>query len=91
MITQKDIEKLKETFATKNDLSNTTKELLQFMVKIKDEIKTEVKSDLRNEILLFKDAILFEIKSLREEVVMIGGVRDMVEDHEIRLVKLESK
>lgn len=77
-------------YATKEDLSNTTKELLNFMKDKKDEIKTEITSDLKNEILLFKDAILFEIKSLREEVVMIGGMRDMVENHEIRLAKLES-
>ncbi len=87
---KKELKKELARYATKEDLSITIRELLRFMTEIKNEIKTEITSDLKNEIVLFKDAILFEIKSLREEVVMIGGMRDMVEDHKVRLARLAS-
>ena len=38
---------------------------------------------------MFKDEILHEIIALRDDFTMISGHRDMLEDHEIRIGKLE--
>lgn len=46
---------------------------------------------LENTLIEFKDAILGEIKSLREDIAIVTGYRDMIEDHETRIEKLEQK
>lgn len=48
-----------------------------------------LKNELKEEIILFKDAILGEIKNLREEVTIVTGYKDQIEDHETRIEKLE--
>ena len=50
----------------------------------KDEFK-----DLKNDIVTFKDEILHEIIKLRDDITVIIGYRDMIEDHEQRIIKLE--
>jgi len=45
----------------------------------KDEFK-----DLKNDIVTFKDEILHEIIKLRDDITVIIGYRDMIEDHEQR-------
>ncbi|MBI4974180.1 hypothetical protein HZC27_06245 [Candidatus Roizmanbacteria bacterium] len=67
MITNADVKKLKDVFATK------------------DEMK-----ELRNDVIGFKDAILHEITKLREDITVVIGYRDMIEDHENRIGKIES-
>ena len=54
----------------------------------KEEFK-EVVNGLKNDIVGFKDAILNEIIKLREDITVIVGYRDMMEDHEQRINKLE--
>ncbi len=75
MITDKDITKLKKIFATKEELSFLT---------------TEV-SGIKNEMINFKDALLYEIQKLRDDIAVVIGYRNIIEDHEVRIDKLESK
>ena len=79
MITDADIEKLKKVFATKEDLKEfiTKEDLKQFVTK--------------NDIILFKDQILYKIQKLRDDVAIVIGYRDMIEDHETRIGNLELK
>ena len=77
MLTKNDIKLLKEVFATKEDL-NAVKDGLK---------KYATKEDLVN----FKDAILHEIVAMRQELAIIIGYRDQIEDNEVRLEKLEKK
>lgn len=56
----------------------------------KDEMK-ELRGELKNDILNFKDAILHEIIKLREDIAITMGYRDMIEDHENRLGVIETK
>lgn len=44
---------------------------------------------LRDDIATFKDEIIGEIKSLREEVTIVTGYKDQIEHHEARITKLE--
>ncbi|MDO8609807.1 MAG: hypothetical protein Q7R95_04615 [bacterium] len=74
MITQKDIEKLKTIFATK--------------LEMKVEINS-LRKELKNDILEFKDAILHEILNLRDDIAITLGHRNMLEDHENRILNLE--
>jgi len=72
MLTNSDINKLKETFATKDELQMA-------------------KNDLKNDLVNFKDAILHEILAMRDELSIVLGYREQIEDHEHRLEKLEKK
>lgn len=72
MITNTDVKKLKEVFATKEEVK---------------DVKTELKADILN----FRDQILHEIIKLREDLTIVIGYRDMIEDHENRIGRLEVK
>ena len=72
MLTNSDINKLKETFATKDELQMA-------------------KNDLKNDLVNFKDAILHEILAMRDELSIVLGYREQIENHEHRLEKLEKK
>lgn len=74
MLTNKDINILKEIFVTKEDLRNELN-------------KYATKDDLIN----FKDAILSEILAMRDELRVVIGYRDQIEDHEVRIEKIETK
>lgn len=52
----------------------------------KDEFK-----DLKNDIITFKDEILHEIIKLRDDITVVIGYRDMIEDHEQGIIKLEKE
>jgi hypothetical protein len=52
----------------------------------KDEFK-----DLKNDIVTFKDEVLHEIIKLRDDITVVIGYRDMIEDHEQRIIKLEKE
>ncbi len=43
----------------------------------------------KDEVVQFKDQILKEIKDLRDDVTVVVGYRDTIEDHEQRITKLE--
>lgn len=55
---------------------------------LKQEIQSSEKR-FENKVLEFKDAILKEIKDMRDEVAIVGGQRDMLEDHEQRIETIE--
>ena len=76
MITESDIRKIKDS------LSDTfaTKNELQM-----------AKNDLKNDLVNFKDALLHEILAMRDELSVVLGYREQIEDHEHRLEKLEKK
>ncbi len=65
---------------TKTDLENIRQ-------LIKEEVDFKIDA-LKEDIVLFKDEILHEIVNLRDDVTVLTGYRDMIEDHEIRIVKL---
>lgn len=47
------------------------------------------RKQLKDDILDFKSEILGEIQSLREDVMIVIGYKDQIEDHELRIQKLE--
>lgn len=58
----------------------------------RDVLKQEIQSSekrFENKVLEFKDAILKEIKDMRDEVAVVGGQRDMLEDHDQRIETIE--
>lgn len=69
---------------------STTKPLTEevFREVLKHEIQSSEKR-LENQVLEFKDAILHEITKMRDEVAIVGGQRDMLEDHDQRIETIE--
>jgi len=85
MITDADVTKLKKTFATKDDLK---------AMEARQDKKFATKDDLKmyatkNDMIDFKDEILHEIKSMREEVAIVTGYKDQIENHDYRIERLE--
>ena len=78
MLTKKDkadlVQEFSKIFATKEELAHVT---------------TELRRELKNDILQFKDDILFEIKAMREELAIVIGYRQTIENHEERISMLE--
>lgn len=70
---------------TRKDL---TDELKKFATK--DDLNNAIK-DLasKDDLITFKDAILHEIVKMRDEVAIVGGQRDMLEDHDQRIETIE--
>ena len=95
MLTKKDrqllIEDFKEVSVTKNEYSNTIAELIEYIHVVKDEVKTELKTELKTEILHSRDEIMNEIQNLRDDVAVVFSYRDMIENHDERIERLESK
>jgi len=98
MLTNLDIKKLKEIFLTKEDMQRfvtkdeyhrTTIDILDLIKAFRQELKSDIQ-DLKNDIVTFKDEILHEIVKLREDVAVVVGYRDMIENHEQRIGKLEN-
>ncbi len=83
MFTKKDIALLivamKEVFATKDDL-------IRFATK--DDLNT-LEKKFEEKVSVFKDAILKELKDMRDEVAIVGGQRDMLEDYDQRIETIE--
>ena len=81
--TKKDLEISLIPFSSRNELEATTVEIIKYI--------GEVKTELKNDILTFKDQILFEINKLRDDVTVTTGYRDMIQDHEARIETREAK
>lgn len=45
----------------------------------------------KHDLIQFKDDILFEIKAMREELAVVIGYRQRIEDHEERIEVLEQQ
>lgn len=73
MLTKQDFDRLREIFVTKDDFYS-----------LKDEVK-----ELKNDIVIFKDEILHEIVAFREEMAVVTGYSNRIEDHDQRIGKLE--
>jgi hypothetical protein len=101
MLTKSDIQQLKNVFATKQDLEEfaTKKDLEEFATKKYLE-KFATKKDLekfvtKNEFFAAFDALMHELKAIREELT-VGSYRrsknhDSIQNHEGRLTLIESK
>lgn len=55
------------------------------------DIIAENNQTLRSEIVQFKDDILGEIVKLREDVAVVTGYKDQIENHEERITRVETK
>lgn len=51
----------------------------------------QFKKEIFDALISLKDAILHEIKGLREEVAIVTGYKDQIEDHEVRIETIEKK
>ncbi len=87
MLTKTDYTNLQKEFVTKKEFYHTANELIELIKATGESIKKE----LKEEIVQFKDDILHEIIALREEVTIVVGYRDMLEEHQTRITKLEKK
>ncbi|MBI5122227.1 hypothetical protein HZA75_00045 [Candidatus Roizmanbacteria bacterium] len=83
-ITKEDFKVESKKFATKEDL-----EVALEKYATKDDL-LNVTKELKNDILDFKDSILHEIIKLREDITVVIGYSDRIEDHDQRIEKLET-
>lgn len=91
-----DLKKALAPYATKEDIEKfvTTEELEKILEQYptKEDLKQaleKTEKSLTNTVTEFKDAILHEIKGMREESTVVTGYKDQLEDHEERIDKLE--
>lgn len=80
MLTKKDISIIEKLSDEKSDK----------LIDVFTKLHYETKEELEKKIVQFKDDILTEIKKLREDVTVVTGYKDQVENHESRISKLES-
>lgn len=73
-VTLIELEKTLEQYPTKDDLRGALQ---------------KIEKSLKDAIVEFKDEILSEVKKNREETIVVSGYKDQIEDHEIRIDKLE--
>ncbi|OGK23325.1 hypothetical protein A3F58_02525 [Candidatus Roizmanbacteria bacterium RIFCSPHIGHO2_12_FULL_37_9b] len=90
--------KVKKSYVTRELLFKNTQEIIglinAFRQELKDDIensKKEVIKEVLDNIVTFKDQILNEIVKLREDMTVVVGWSDRMEDHEVRIEKLEKK
>lgn len=72
--------RMDQKYATKNDIKD---HLVAF------EKRMDKKYASKDDIISFKDEILHEIKGMREEVTLVIGYKDQIEDHETRIETVE--
>jgi hypothetical protein len=60
------------------------------MLTYEDVKKLESKFATKDDLINFKDSILSEIIKLREDIEVVIGYRNIIEDHDIRIEKLET-
>jgi len=79
--------------ATKQDLVNLEKRLEKKMdKKFATKIDLEgLEGRFKDTVISFKDEILYEIKAMREELAIITGYKDQIENHETRIETVEKK
>jgi len=71
------------TMLTKKDIAQ-----LEEKFATKEDAK-DLRRELMDALISFKDAILHEIKALREDVTIVTGYKDEIEDHDIRIERIE--
>lgn len=72
-------------------LSASDLRAIQNVIEVSQKPIKEEQKSLRGDLLTFKDEILSEVQAMRQELSIVIGYRDQIEDHEIRIDKLESK
>lgn len=92
MITNNDINKLKEVFATKDDLKAyaTRDEVKAIVAEANDDQNAKIDAKLiqfRSDIFNKIDLVIGELKTIREEQAVVSY---RLSDHEDRITKLES-
>lgn len=83
MLTKVDLQAIKELI--KDSQQGLEKKLAEKI----DSSRQEVERKLTKKITEFKDQILGEIEDLREDNTIMTGFSDQLEDHELRLTKIE--
>jgi len=89
MLTASDLNKIKEI--TRNEIKTELKKELKRYPTKDDLNKSLEKYATKDDLINFKDSILSEIIKLREDIEVVIGYRDMIEDHDQRIEKLETK
>lgn len=93
MLSQSDISKLKKIFITKDDFKSEVFQLKQSFATKKELLETEQR--LKNEFVTGFDAVMHELKSIREEIsVMLYRQSENTEaitEHEERIKSIEDK
>ena len=84
MLTDKDLSRIDELIQKRLE----TQDLSRIDELIQERIEKSEKR-LKNDILNFKDEILSEIQDLRDDVSVVTGYRQMLEDHEEDIEKLK--
>lgn len=87
-VTKKEVEEIIEKNNEKL-ISSIKEEFLHVYEILAQHDKKFVK--LENDIVQFKDDILHEIVDLRDDITVVTGYRKMLEDHDHRIVKIETK
>lgn len=57
--------------------------------KMMKEVLKEAKVPSTDTLAQFKDDLIKEIKDLRDEVTLVTGYKDQIEDHDYRIEKIE--
>ena len=70
-------------------LTNTDYQKINTLLDSKHYASIEDVLSFKDDLLSFKDSILGEIRSLREEITIVVGYRDQIEEHDIRISSLE--
>ncbi len=84
----------KNSYVTKVDLYKTTQDIIDLIKSVRKELKDDIsdlRKELKNDIVTFKDQILTEIIKLPDDMTIVQGWSDRMEDHEVRIEKLEKK
>ena len=96
MITDKDIEKLKAVFATKEDLISSESRMGDRMKVFEDKIENRIQSfekkmeKIENKMQNLEINLLSEMQNLRDTVLLsTRGYGDRLEEHHQRLTKVE--
>ena len=89
---------IKEILSELNELQ--TKQLKREIFLIKNTLakhdllfmKLDNKIDkIDNDVLIFKDEVMGVVRDMREEISILVGYKDDIEDHGVRIGKLEQK
>lgn len=99
MLTKTDIVTIKQII--REEMKEQTKPLKEDIGLFKDQILKEIQSlrsemvdfkrEVKNDIVTFKDEIIGEIRDSQTDKELISSYKDDLEDHEVRIAKLERK
>ncbi|OGK46813.1 hypothetical protein A3A93_06150 [Candidatus Roizmanbacteria bacterium RIFCSPLOWO2_01_FULL_38_12] len=101
-ISKNDIKEIVDAAINRNNkvlINELKKELSRELLDIRNNISRNYLSikilenkfvKLNDDIYLLKDEIIGEVKHMQDEFSILTGYRDMIEDHDVRIVKLEN-